>query len=220
MKSIIYLLQYVCVVDRLLLTKLREQHPTSSWAIWSEDFPEEGCVEDNPSELFEYIYERRTNLHPSIVLLSLNPSTSMPSDFQNFHSTKPKHRNDQFQKIIEENGLEGSYMTDLVEEIVEVNSGKVEATESNVENLFKQLEMLDQDEYYIICFLRPVFRTLLDYFDTDYEKLPHNIKSFSAEKNGIKLNCYRVWFHANWGANQDKMPELHRQLSYINKEVG
>ena len=206
-------------VEKSLLRQLRNQHPTSSWALWSEDFPEEGCAEENPSELFDYIHDRQEDLRPSIVLLSLNPSTSMPSDFQNFHSTDPKHRNDQFQEIIEENGLEGSYMTDLVERTVQVDSGKVEPDDQDIENLFEQLQILDQEQYHIICFLRPVFRALLDYFDAGFEELPHNIKSFSASKDGMRLNCYRVWFHANWGANQDKMPELHKQLSYINEKV-
>lgn len=206
-------------MEKSLLRQLRNQHPTSSWALWSEDFPEEGCADENPSELFDYIYDRREDLRPSIVLLSLNPSTSMASDFQNFHSTDPKHKNDQFQEIIEENGLEGSYMTDLVEKTVQVDSGKVEPEDQDIENLFEQLQILDQEQYHIICFLRPVFRALLDYFDADFEELPHNIKSFSASKDGMRLNCYRVWFHANWGANQDKMPELHKQLSYLNEKV-
>ena len=200
------------------LKKLKDNHPTSSWAIWSQEFPKEGCVEEDASKFYDFIQQSREQLRPSVVLLSLNSSTSMPSDFLNFHSTDPKHRNQQFVDVVKEGGLEGAFMTDLVEETVMVDSGKVEATSEDVENLFDQLSILGQDEYHVVCFLKQVFTTLRDYFDANVEQLPHNIKSFKAEKNGIRLNFYRVWFHANWGANKDKIPELKKQLSYINSE--
>jgi hypothetical protein len=48
----------------------------------------------------------------AIVLLSLNPYTELPSNYQNFHSTEPKHRNDQFRDFVEEVYVQGSYSPD------------------------------------------------------------------------------------------------------------
>lgn len=152
-------------MDRETLEALRDNHPTSSWAIWSPSFPEEGCIEEDPEALYEYIVKRREGLRPSVVLLSLNPSTDMPANFLNFHSTAPKHRNDQFRDLVEESGLGGAYMADLVEETADASASNVTPTEADVDNLFAQLQLLGQEEYHILCFLEEVFTTLEEAFD-------------------------------------------------------
>lgn len=206
-------------MDVTTLETLKNQYPTSSWALWSPDYPEEGCAENNPSEFFDLIKRNRDELRPSVVLLSLNPSTKLPSNYLNFHSTKPKHRNDQFRDLIEEAGLEGAYMTDLVERTVDPDSGNVSPTDGDVNNLISQLEHLDEDSYQILCFHEKVFKTLLEFSDSVTRELPHDIRGFRSEINGFQIECYRVWFHANWGANRDKIPALQNQLSYLNAEV-
>lgn len=200
------------------LRKLKNEYPTSSWALWSREFPDEGCVEEDQDDLFNFMSRRSDKLRPSIVLLSLNPSTEIPSNYRNFHSTDPKHRNNQFRDIVEKSGMEGAYMTDLVER-VEVDSRFVEPTSEDVKNLLEQLALLGKNEYHVICFLEKVFQTLRTYFDTRSRTLPHDIKAFSTLWNETPIHCYRVWFHANWGANRDKSPELRDQLSYLNEEV-
>lgn len=206
-------------MDRETLEALRNNHPTSSWALWSPSFPEEGCVEEDPEALYEYIVERRERLRPSVVLLSLNPSTDMPANFWNFHSTAPKHRNDQFRDLVVESGLDGAYMTDLIENTVDATASNVTPTEADVDNLFAQLQVLGQEEYHILCFLEEVFTTLEEAFDATSRELPHRIRSFTTDERGFRLHCHRVWFHANWGANKDKVPELRDQLSYLNSEI-
>lgn len=198
---------------------LKDEYPTSSWALWSSGFPDQGCIEEDPSEFYEFIKRNRTRLRPSIVLLSLNPSTHLPSDYQNFHSTAPKHRNDQFRDLVAEADLEGAYMTDLVERIVDADSGNVDPTSDDVENFLQQLDRLDQETYHILCFHEKVFQTLREYYDSRSRALDHDIRAFRAVQNGIRLNCYRVWFHANWGANRDKIAELQEQMTYLSSEV-
>lgn len=205
-------------MDGHTLQRLKDGVPTASWALWSPEFPEAGCVEEEPDELVTYIHGRREELRPSVVLLSLNPSTHMPSNYANFHSTEPKHRNAQFRELIEESGLDGAFMTDLVER-VGADSREIEPTADDVENLLEQLELLGQDRYYLICFLEPVYETLKTYFDGETRELQHEIRSFSTNWKDVRLHCYRVWFHANWGANQDKVAELRKQLSYLSSEI-
>lgn len=204
-------------MDARTLEALKNQYPTSSWALWSPEFPDDGCVEEDSEQLFDFISQQRDSLRPSIVLLSLNPSTHLPSDFQNFHSTDAQHRNDQFRDYVVEAGLEGAYMTDLVER-VNPDSNSVEVREEDVQNCLNQLEMLDQDRYYVICFLKDAFTALRDAFGAVRERdYPHDIKGFSAVWNGTELDCFKVYFHANWGANQDKTPD--EQLTYLNDNV-
>jgi hypothetical protein len=201
------------------LERLKDEYPTSSWALWSSNFPEDGCIEETPAEFYEFIKRNRNQLRPSIVLLSLNPSTQLPSDYQNFHSTEPKHRNDQFRDLVEDADLEKAYMTDLVERIVDANSGNVDPTPDDVEHFFEQLDLLDQETYHVLCFHEKVFQTLMEYCDSRSRELDHDIRAFRAVHDGIRLNCYRVWFHANWGANRDKVEELRKQMTYLSSEI-
>lgn len=143
-----------------VLKRLKEENPTASWALWSATFPEDGCVEEDLTELFEFIRDRKEMLRPSVALLSLNPSTQMPGSFGNFHSTDPKHRNDQLSDIVVENSLQGAYMTDLVERVGS-DSRDIELTSDDVQQFLKQLELLGQYSYHIICFSwNPLFPTL------------------------------------------------------------
>lgn len=203
-------------MDVQTLESLKNQYPTSSWALWSPRFPDKGCIEDNPQQLFDFISQQREALRPSIVLLSLNPSTHLPSSFQNFHSTDSQHRNDKFRDYVVQAELEGAYMTDLVER-VNPDSNAVEVTDDDVQNFLDQLKLLDQDHYYVICFLNDAFTALRDTFDSKERNYPHNIKGFSTVWNGSKLDCFKVYFHANWGVNQDKTPD--EQLTYLSNQV-
>ena len=206
-------------MDVSTLKTLKEEYPTSSWALWSSDFPKDGCIEEDSTEFYEFVKRNRDQLRPSIVLLSLNPSTQLPSDYQNFHSTDPKHRNDQFRDLVEDADLEGAYMTDLVERVVEADSGNVDPTPDDVEHFLRQLDLLDQESYHILCFPEKVFQTLMEYCDSRSRELDHDIRAFRGVQDGVRLECYRVWFHANWGANRDKIPALRDQLTFLSSEV-
>jgi hypothetical protein len=201
------------------LATLKDEYPTSSWGLWSSNFPEEGCTEEEPAAFFDFIKRNRDRLRPSVVLLSLNPSTKLPSDYQNFHSTEPKHRNDQFRDLVEEADLEGAYMTDLVERIVDADSGNVDPTPADVENFLQQLNRLDQETYHVLCYHEKVFQTLMESCDSRSRELDYDIRAFRAVQDSIQLNCYRVWFHANWGANRDKVEELQKQMTFLSSEV-
>jgi hypothetical protein len=206
-------------MDVNTLATLKDEYPTSSWALWSSEFPNEGCIEEDPSALYEFIKDNREQLRPSVVLLSLNPSTELPSEYQNFHSAEPKHRNDQFRDFVEEADLEGAYMSDLVEKVVDPDSENVDPSEADAENLFEQLNLLGQDSYHVLCFHEKVFQMLMQYCNSSSRELDHDIRAFRAVRDDIRLECYRVWFHANWGANRDKIPALREQLTFLSSEV-
>lgn len=206
-------------MDDSTLATLKDKYPTSSWALWSADFPDEGCIEEDPADFFEFIKRNRERLRPSIVLLSLNPSTELPTNYQNFHSTNPKHSNAQFQHLVEKAGLDGAYMADLVERVVDADSGNVDPTTEDVENLLSQLNLLDKETYHVLCFHGKVFQTLSKFWKSRVRELEHDIQAFRVVNDRIQLNIYRVWFHANWGVNQDKIPALRKQLKFLSSEI-
>lgn len=205
------------------LRELRSQFPGSSWAMWSDEFPDDGCPESDPQCWVEFVRSHRTELTPGIVFLSLNPSGEQPSNFRNFHSPKRKHHDDRLKAFIQEDGLEalhGGYMTDLMVDEVNPDSKQITPEEPDVERFLDQLEFLGADQYHVISFSGKAFEALNEYFERPaQESLPHDIRSFSAVWNGIRMSVYRVWFFGNWGANADKIPELRRQLAYLDEEI-
>jgi len=65
-----------------------------------------------------------------------------------------------------------------------------------------------------------VFQTLLEYCGSRPRELEHDIRAFRGVQNEVQLECYRVWFHANWGANRDKIPALREQLRFGSEIIG
>ncbi|AXR79914.1 hypothetical protein AArcMg_4089 (plasmid) [Natrarchaeobaculum sulfurireducens] len=58
-----------------------------------------------------------------------------------------------------------------------------------------------------------------DILGAETESLPHNITAFTGTTNQITISAYRVWHYSNYGANAHKVPELERQLRYVNDEI-
>lgn len=205
------------------LETIAEHYPDSSWAIWSSAFPDEGCLEEHPEQVYAFIAEHRTQLNPNVVFLSLNPSAEIGATFANFHSPSASNYDYRLKEFIQENGLErlkGAYMTDLVKKDINPKSGEVNPDTANVEQFLEQLRVFDEDEYHVICFLEKAFEPLRQFFGTETRELDHTITAFRAEYKGTTLHCYRVWFYGNWGVNQEKVPELEKQLSYLDRVMG
>jgi hypothetical protein len=200
---------------------VRDDYPEASWATWSREFPESGCIEETPEKVYEFIEQHRDRLNTGIVLVSLNPSRELPADFSNFHSPSRTHYDHRLNEFIQSNDLDritGAYMTDLSVDI-DPRSENVNPGAEEIERFLNQLETLGEDEYHVICFIGKVFATLRSVFDGQPSGLEYGIKSFDASWNGRTLHVHRVWFYGNWGANADKVPELERQLEYLNDEV-
>ncbi len=69
------------------LKKLKSQFNAASWAVWSENFPYEGCLElgEDPNSVYTFVKEHREELNPNVILLALNPSKGKTKNFWNFH---------------------------------------------------------------------------------------------------------------------------------------
>lgn len=209
-------------VSNRTLAQLRNEYPGSSWALWSEDFPEDGCIEENTEDLVEFIESNAHRLRPEIVFVSLNPSSELPTDYSNFHSTSWKHYDERIKEFVQENDLEtllGGYMTDIVPDVADPNSGNVTPGTVDIERLDQQLSMLGESRYHIICFTGKTFDALQSHFGADVEELPHDIQSFQARLRNKTLEVYRVWFYGLYGVHQQKVEELEKQLEYLNDEI-
>lgn len=209
-------------MNHLDLNQLYVKYPGTSWAIWSNDFPTDGCVEENPTDLESFIVENQYRLNPEVIFLSLNPSTHLPEGYTNFHSTESKHFDSRIKEFVQDNDLSnliGGFMTDLISDTVDPDSNNVSATEDDVEYLLDKLDHLDQQKYHVISFMEDGFEAVKLYFEATEEQLPHDIRWFSTETNHFDLDVYRVWFYGNWGVNQEKVPELEQQLKYLNRRL-
>jgi len=58
-----------------------------------------------------------------------------------------------------------------------------------------------------------------EHCDSRSRELDHDIRTFRGVQDGVHLECYRVWFHANWGVNRDKIPALREQLTFLSSEI-
>lgn len=209
-------------VNEQILSETHDRYGSASWAIWSDSFPDDGCIEEDPNALYTYIAERTQDLTPEVVFLSLNPSTHFPEGFANFHSTSSIHFDRRLKEFIQDADLTrlmGGYMTDLVMDEQNPDSNTVRASDAHLGRFFEQLALLDEPTYHVICFLEQPFNVLRKHFGAKATTLDHNIRSFTADWNGRTIHCYRVWFFGNWGAHQEKVPELREQLRYLNNTV-
>lgn len=198
---------------------LRTKYPGASWALWSPEFPNSGCPEEDSSEFLKFIDSNIDRLRSEIVFLSLNPAGKAPTDFLNFHSTDSKHYDARLRRLVEESGLEGAYMTDLVMDTVNPDSKLVNDDRLDVLVFLNQLNLLDQSEYHVICFLEKAYEALKTHFRGKERSDKYDIKTFSADWNDNQLHVHRVWFFGNWGANADKIPKLQNQLKYLSEEI-
>lgn len=209
-------------MDLETLQHLRSEYPGSSWALWSDDFPDDGCVEEDTDDLIEFIHANRNRLNDRVVLLSLNPSSIHPPGYQNFHSPASKHYDSRLKAFIQDNGLAqiiGAYMTDIAPEVVDSDSSNVTPETADADRFLEQLDALGNREYHVFCFSRQAFEVLQARFDAETTELPHDITSFTGSRAGLTAHVYRVWHYSNYGANADKVPELEQQLRYLNKEI-
>ena len=205
---------------------------SSSWAVWSEDFGSAKCIEHNSKNIYNLINDNKNILKPHIIFMGLNRSGKKKSKkngrntamaaFHNFHlPNKNGDRNlcDFIQKA-QLNSLIGGYMTDINTRIVDPISHNVETNIEDENILMKQLRILGEKSYYIICFGKKTFdcfRDIIKIRPIDVKEIPPcRIKYFEAEYNDYYLGVFGVWHYSNWGRYKSKLQKLREQLVKLN----
>ncbi len=204
------------------LEKIKRRFKTSSWALWSDDFPDGKCLEENPSQIFQMVLNRIEELNLNVVLLAKNPSGKIPlskwEGFVNFHSCKGKNRDSKLKEIIQDGKLkniQGAYMTDLSEKVATT----LKEFEPNIiKKLEEELNILGEKNYKIICFGNDVFNTLRKKMKLKDIIIGKNIKKMECELNisdrRVQVEIYKVWHFSP--RNKYPIEELETQLKYLN----
>lgn len=217
-------------VNREMFDTLADEYPTASWALWSDDFHEDRCLEENPDDVRDFLAapEQRTRMTPSVVFVGLNLSGEILADLSNFHGLGQKMPNGgrygqndwrlkAFIQAARLSALIGGYMTDL-SIVEESDSSNVTPADVDYESFADQLRLLDQDHYSVICFGNKAFDILRESVDAHAERgkdeSPVSLRTFTASVADRPIHAYRVWHYSNH-YNPGKYPELRAQLAYI-----
>lgn len=211
-------------VDRETFDALAD-YATASWALWSDSFPDNGCVEEDPAAVGDFLAapEQRERMNPSVVFVGLNPAGDIPAPLYDFHGIGRSGiggRNDRrlkrFIQDAELPSLSGGYMTDLTT-IAEPDSSNVSMEDIEAEVFEEQLRVLDQDEYTIIAFGNDAFNALADYTsttDADVTDGPVSLRAFDATLANRPVRVYRV-YHYSYQYGGDIIAKLRTQLAYL-----
>ncbi len=197
-------------------------YETTSWACWHPN-------EDSSIEWFRGQLDR---LHGRSIFLGLNRSEQWPAHLvgthlPNFHARG--HVGDRrLKRFIEDarlNGLVGSFMTDLSEEICTRSDKVTVDIPAAIASLREKINVLGPIER----------RTLIAFGDKTFESLRkglgvgrqaitthghHKTAEFEVDFSGEHWTVYRVWHPGNYGLHRAKVEEqLPEQLAYINQSV-
>lgn len=235
-----------------ILEKLKE-YGCASWAIWPDDFGSKNFSWGYDGLCcYNFMRKNLSKLKPSPIFLGLNPSSGKkgksneePRPFCGFHMAK--HQGDKaLKEIIQDGKLEnlvGGYMTDLYS--IDASSAyelenKPQLDKPRERKLFeKQLEILNQKRYDVICLGNKVFDELKEGYggkdmsdEVGYgDKLKAlNIRymeikmprSESGQVNNPKfvLDVYRVRHHSQRAYIKQRGKELECQLKVLNEIIG
>lgn len=199
---------------------------SASWALWSQDFNGPHCLESAPEDLGSFFAEHAARLNPGVVLLGLNRSRdddrSPRCSFSNFHAMR--HRGDLVLKhYIQDKSLaslQGAYMTDINATDVRPDGRGVRASGKDLKQFLKQLLILGQASYSVICFGTRAFDVTTSGL-ASHRRPPvePNIRVAQASVMGIMFTIFGVWHYSDRGFNHNRVQELRNQLTYLNSRL-
>lgn len=206
-------------MNRNRLGELRVECPGASWAVWSEEFPADGCLESHPERLTEFVESRSDCLQPDVIIASLSHSTRKQLGYRNYHSPDSSSLSHILKDAIQDQGLEelrGAYLTTIHPESGWDETSPLGTDEADVTQFFDQLRALGQSRYDIVCLSQRAFDILTHELDGVPESHSHGIRSFSTELDSINITAFHVGTGAD-GDTTDRDRELLRsQLQFLN----
>ena len=197
-------------------------------AIWSEDFPDDHRIEDDPAALNRFIDDRRDRLDSRAVFLGTNPSSELPPPFANFHwcNNSTSRRNIARLKHAVQDGslqtLQSAYMTDA-STVAEADVGNVRLSPSDIDDLCDRLSIFDEPVHHVICCGGDPFKTAVRRFKGTRTRteavtdLPANVEPITGRMGGKRFDFYKIWHYSNWTKNY--LEELPEQLALVDNRV-
>lgn len=166
------------MINSLQYEEIKKKYGNSaSWAVWAE---EGDTPKSNISDLS--IFENKDiikQLNPNYVFVGLNPSVQdVDKDiWHNFHSKDTKRQNDyKLRYAFKNTRFWGAYLTDLVPNIEETNSNKVQISTINVNKFRDEIALLGTNPV-LIAFGDKVYNALVENMGHEYKI--YKIKHFS-----------------------------------------
>ena len=161
----------------------------ASWAVWAPmiDKPKSGISdlsifnEDHPDDILRTI-------HTDFLLIALNFSrTPEKAKWANFHSSNPYATDFNLRDAVEDTPLWGSYMTDLIKNLVEVKGSKViDRIRAEPEILTRNIKSLRKEIDYVSAG-KP---TLVAVGKKSYDLITHKKNGLADEFKIIKIPHY------------------------------
>ncbi len=171
----------------------------SSWAIWAD---EDSSSINKMSDLNIFDIESNKDLlnllNPNIVFVGLNISGKTPTTFSNFHNS---YNDSKIRDAFKETRFEGGYMTDIIKNFAEPDSGKMmihlkskkEFEKENVITFQDELDDLGGNNIEIVAFGNSTYEILhRNGFTEKYKvmRVPHySARSFNNKEmyiNAVK----------------------------------
>ncbi len=167
----------------------------ASWAVWAE--PNAEMPKSNMGDLSvldpEINKDLLSQLNPNAVLVALNFSRgSVEYTFGNFHSNNPAATDYKTRFALRDTPIWGAYMTDIIKDYDDKESGKVVSflrnnksfEKENVELFLQELRDIGATKPILIAFGNAVFDILKRNLNQQFEitKIPHYAHFISKEK--------------------------------------
>ncbi len=179
-----------------------------SWALWNEDGSITSLISKNDFELL---------LKPNIIFVGLNASMKLPEDWINYHSECGKYcrlgkakswRQTHVRKLAEVlrekefEALKGAYMTDIIKNHYDANSGVVTDKIKQDNNLISENIRLFENELKILSQISGLNR---------FHIICIGNKSFEILSKALKHKIDKIWHYSAYQLGWEGVKERMRQ---------
>jgi len=167
----------------------------SSWAIWAHENPEKPT--SNLDDLTVLDPDKNkdllSKLNPNVVLVALNFSRgSVKYSLGNFHEYHPHGTDYKTRFALRDTALWGGYMTDILKNFDEKESGKVlsylrkhpDLEKKNIESFLQEIKELGTTNPLFVAFGNIVYNILKENLSNEFKiiKIPHYASRTNKEK--------------------------------------
>ena len=166
----------------------------ASWAIWTHEVE---TPKSNMGDLTVLNPDINKNLlselNPNVIMVALNFSKNVKHEsWGNFHSNRPMATDYKTRYALRDSKLWGAYMTDIIKDYPEKESGKVAEflkfnkgfEEKNIEFFRQELRDIGSKDPLLVAFGGVVFNILKRHFTDEFKiiKIPHYAHFVSKKK--------------------------------------
>jgi hypothetical protein len=172
------------MIDAEQFRRIKQKHGGyASWAVWAEPLKGEGPT-SNMGEMNVLSIEKNETLlrllKNNILMVGLNIARPLSEDFRNFHDPSPYAKDFKIRHAFKGTPYYGAYMTDIIKNLVKVNSGEVmrylrgnsSFLEKNFENFKEEIaDLKPESPLVILAFGVATYKILTSHLKKDEYKI-------------------------------------------------